>query len=77
MQTIIKSVNGYQVVPVDALLNAHRAIYISGEIGIRYNCELAITDIFDCIHHYDLFPEPIILSPRIPAASASRMAWRM
>jgi ATP-dependent Clp protease protease subunit len=38
MQTIIKSVNGYQVVPVDALLNAHRAIYISGEI----NDELAM-----------------------------------
>ena len=38
METVIKSVNGYQVVSVDALLNARRSIYISGEI----NDELAM-----------------------------------
>lgn len=38
METVIKSVNGYQVVSVDALLNSRRAIYISGGI----NDELAM-----------------------------------
>lgn len=33
MQTLIKSVNGYQPIPVDAWLNARRLLFIQGEIN--------------------------------------------
>ena len=33
MQTVIKSVNGYQVMPIEALLNHQRVIYVNGEIN--------------------------------------------
>ena len=33
MQTAIKSVNGYQAMPIEALLNHQRVIYVNGEIN--------------------------------------------
>ena len=33
MQTVIKSVNGYQAMPIEALLNHQRVIYVNGEIN--------------------------------------------